>query len=467
MAFSFLSRRKKEEQNYSPMQNFSRAPQQQQQNQDPYAIASMADGRVRYSDGSIRGQVRQPAQTPQPKKQASQPQQANAPNIYQQYAQQRGQQTQQRIGDVGQRAQQQVNLQKKLQQSRADTLGNIADLSGQSYKNYTDQLRGGLDIRRGTAERQIGSVRRDYDQQRLQNEQSRQERMKGLENTLASLGTLQSSAFGNVGARINQGAERMDRQAQRQLNNTTADIRDQVRLAENEVESLIAQEGNRYRQQLAQIQGSLDENSIQYQQAVQAITDQANQRINSLLDNLDKFTYDAQMQMMGRQQGETGGLSQQFLQTGQPATREDMLYAAQNPDAVDEIQRMVSGGVTPQEMQERQRTMSLVDELLNSNLTPVSGAIGQLGFLQNLGIGSNQRAALNQLIGRLALDERGKLRGQGQISDRETQMLQDAVTRLNTPGLSQDDIKRELMRIKQTLGGSLQSINQPDRLGIL
>lgn len=53
---------------------------------------------------------------------------------------------------------------------------------------------------------------------------------------------------------------------------------------------------------------------------------------------------------------------------------------------------------------------------------------------------------------RLALNERGKLKGQGQVSDKESEMLNKAVSILST-GLSKDAFLKELQRLRSTIQG--------------
>ncbi len=454
MAFSFLTRmnRRRDEEQNQP-QAYSSTNQTQQKTQEPYEVQSLADGRVRYSDGSVRGTVRQPVERQPRQTQPTQPtyQRPTQQSLTNQYIQNRATSAGNRIGNIEDRFNQNADTQKQIFETRNKTLQNIGDISGQSFNQYANQLRGGLDIQKGTADRQIGTARQDYTDQQYQNERARQERMKGLEGTLASLGTLQSSAFGNLGARINQGAERQDRSAQRNLNTRIADIQDSVRLAENEAEGLIQQEANRYRQQIAQLSGSMDENSLKYKQAVSALSAQADERINGILDSLDQFSYEAQLAQLQQESGP----SATFLQTGQPQTREDYIWMMENPDKYQEAFRgIVPQQITPEEQNARQQTMGLIEELYGSDLSPLSGVYGRTGLGTFAGSGANTKAALNQLIGRLVVDERGKLKGQGQISDREQMILQDAVTRLNTPGLNQEDIKAELSRIYNTLSGN-------------
>jgi hypothetical protein len=56
-------------------------------------------------------------------------------------------------------------------------------------------------------------------------------------------------------------------------------------------------------------------------------------------------------------------------------------------------------------------------------------------------------STIEQIQGILAVDARGKLKGQGQISDSETAMLEKSLTILKSKGISPEEAKREIARI--------------------
>lgn len=293
--FSFLNRKKKKDDKTNQARADLRNPAVYKTSQD-YANLLIQGAGNPEPQQQPRQQVQRQQQPSQP--QQPQPQQPQRPSPTQQYISRMGNNAQQRASQAEQRAQQQQELQKQLTQGRQNTLQKIGGIQDQAFDKYVNQVRGGVDIQRGTAKRQIGQTESNYYDQKRQNEQARRERMKGLEGTLASLGTLQSSAMGNIGAKINMGAERQDRQAQQQMSDRVADIQDQVRLAENQAEGLIQQEAANYQMQKAQLAQSMDENSIEFKQAVNALDDQADQRINKILDSFDEFSYNAQLQML-------------------------------------------------------------------------------------------------------------------------------------------------------------------------
>ena len=57
------------------------------------------------------------------------------------------------------------------------------------------------------------------------------------------------------------------------------------------------------------------------------------------------------------------------------------------------------------------------------------------------------KGAVEQLINMLTVDERGKLKGQGQITEGETAMLKAAVTQMQKRGLGEAAISRELAKL--------------------
>lgn len=243
---------------------------------------------------------------PTPQQQYQAPPAPSATSLTNQYLAQRGQSATDRIAGLQDRAKGQIDLQQQLYDSRNKTLGNIGNIQKESFGNYADQLRQGLGLQQQTAQRQQGEAQQLYDESKYYNEQARKERMKGLEGTLASLGTLQSSALGNIGAKINMGAERQDRSAQRELSSRVADIQDQYRLAENQTEGLIQQEADRYRQQVELLAGQMDTNSLEFRQAVSEIANKAEDNINSILDSFDNFAYNANLEMIKAQTPDAG-----------------------------------------------------------------------------------------------------------------------------------------------------------------
>lgn len=460
----FSRRRKKDEpqysQNpYSQQANFSsvtgeqkyiKPPQQQNYSQNYSQPKNYSSQQPNYSSADGRQMyVAPPKQTQQPQRRPIQnqpqqtPQQPTQNQLLQNYMGNRGQRVVDRVGQIQNQAQDAADLQAELAEKRASTLSNLQGMATDAYGQYANQVRSGADIQRKSGERQIGETQDIYEDQRYSNEKSRQERMRGLESTLASLGTLQSSAFNNVGAMVNQGAERMDRQDQRARNARIAEIQDAVAMAENQAEQLIQQEGARYLQQMEMLRGQFDENSIEYKQALQQIAEQANNNINNILDGYDQFSYEAQMQMLQDQQEQENQLSDIFLTTGQPQNRADYEWLMENPD----FQNKQSGQM--EEQMQAQNALNIANELIEENL----GA--ETGVIQSRLPAITQRtqdtiSKIEQLKATLELAAAGQLKGQGQVSEGEREILRRAASGLDR-ARSEDEFRRALMQAKQIL----------------
>lgn len=94
-------------------------------------------------------------------------------------------------------------------------------------------------------------------------------------------------------------------------------------------------------------------------------------------------------------------------------------------------------------------SIALIDQIandpaLNTAVGPIDQYVGKARDLA----GVNRFQALNdQLVGKLSLAQAGKLKGQGQISDKERAMLAAAATALGR-GLGEQDYRNELGKIR-------------------
>lgn len=96
----------------------------------------------------------------------------------------------------------------------------------------------------------------------------------------------------------------------------------------------------------------------------------------------------------------------------------------------------------------KKQTTELVDELLGRDTGAITGVKNPFKSLT----GENQytKNLVDQLTSRLSIDGRSKLKGSGQISDYESQLLAKSVSALNT-NLSNADFQRELTKIRAIL----------------
>jgi hypothetical protein len=124
----------------------------------------------------------------------------------------------------------------------------------------------------------------------------------------------------------------------------------------------------------------------------------------------------------------------------------------------------MAGDVQPdvkqqQEANEVQQTLDLISRLREDKARPIA-----TGPLEGRGLGrlkdnsgyERVKALHDQLVGRLQLAQAGKLKGQGQVSDREREMLMKAATAL-TRNLADQDYVNELANVETILRGKLGS----------
>lgn len=98
--------------------------------------------------------------------------------------------------------------------------------------------------------------------------------------------------------------------------------------------------------------------------------------------------------------------------------------------------------------QAKSEAVELAGELLNRDTGAVTGLPNPLKYLT----GENQytKALIDQLKAKLSVEARSKMKGTGQISDYESQLLAKSVSALNY-GMSNEDFKTELGRIMDVL----------------
>lgn len=146
--------------------------------------------------------------------------------------------------------------------------------------------------------------------------------------------------------------------------------------------------------------------------------------------------------------------SQQKFQGGQgDLNRGNALRIAgmngQNALAVANVRHPDTAGA--QQQNEVQDTLALIDQIasdpaLSANVGPIDSR--GLGFVRDPGGNARFTSLHDQLVGKMSLAQAGKLKGQGQISDKERAMLAAAATALNR-GLQDPDYKNELGKVRK------------------
>jgi len=105
--------------------------------------------------------------------------------------------------------------------------------------------------------------------------------------------------------------------------------------------------------------------------------------------------------------------------------------------------------------QEKQRTVGLIDEILERDTKPVTGALRLGGSIPGSPAVAT-KAKVDQLKALLSVDAREKMKGTGQISDYESKLLQQSVAALK-PSMSDEDFRAELDKIRGVLSKGLDN----------
>jgi hypothetical protein len=143
-----------------------------------------------------------------------------------------------------------------------------------------------------------------------------------------------------------------------------------------------------------------------------------------------------------------------------PMTGQLIYHAPDRPEKPSSGAGAVQADVKQQqEANEVQQTLDLISRLREDKARPIA-----TGPLEGRGLGrlkdnsgyERVKALHDQLVGRLQLAQAGKLKGQGQVSDREREMLMKAATAL-TRNLADQDYVNELANVETILRGKLGS----------
>lgn len=131
------------------------------------------------------------------------------------------------------------------------------------------------------------------------------------------------------------------------------------------------------------------------------------------------------------------------------------------------------GGESDKEKKESEaktktKALTLVDELLKRDTGAVTGARNP--FKYATGEAQYTKALLDQIKALLSIEGRSALKGSGQISDFEVKMLEDSMSALATNKngnyiLKNEDLKKELLKIQEALGGEANSQTAPTSQG--
>lgn len=269
-------------------------------------------------------------------------------------------------------------------------------------------------------------------------------------NRFAALGTTSSYGAGsygqaqeNVESDFNRFTQQGLRSKEQNLFEIDKALQDYEIEAQTTLDGLEASLENTIRQ----IQSDINMNNIEKQNALDSLFSDYQAKVLRVYADYYKALKNAVLKKVCR---EANSLS--FDDQGQPLNQVSYEWMLNNPDKFGSA--FESGNVA-----EKQNLIGLVNQALTTNLGPVSGIGGAFGITTKFGEGLNTKALIDQIKGSLTLEAREKLKGQGQISDDETQMLANSVSKLQY-GMTEAALKKELREIKNVLEGKYRYAGQ-------
>lgn len=443
----------------------------------PYAMASMADGGVKYSDGSVKypnGKVNPQAPTTP---------QAPTAEIKTNAGREKT------MGDLWN---EQLGMNKNIAQGQLDfgqkvtdeAVGNIRTSYDAQIKNVLDQipfleqmnesekselLAAVEDLKKAGALNKE-NINAEFDRSLKQAAQSKRTTDAQRQNTFAALGTLDSGgAMGFTGQQQNADEEFLSGQQEtlRQRANKISTLEIDLSTAERKAKKLITEQSLKFNEAVRAIkanasllgnekEAAIRQKYLEFEGQVKGIQDQLAQMQYNV--EVEKIQYAQQMKLM-EEQSKGPNLSDEFIATGNPVTREDFIYRTSNPKAFEgKLGANVQAGAEKQEM------IELIDKLAGGDIGAITGVL-RTGWVPGTQ-GALTKNYFNQLKGMLSLENRSKMKGSGAISDFEAKTLDRAASALGQ-NLSEDQFRAVLNDLRINLGrGAPAAGNANDPLGL-
>lgn len=327
--------------------------------------------------------------------------------------------------------------QQRLREQEGRLVG-AKDRSVASMKGYMDDLTARAEEDRIRAEDEAGATQK-------KSIQAGREEQARLQNLFGDLGSIDSSVFQDQAIKAEQrGTERfMDIDKMKMQEIQEIDRTRRAGLAE--AESALYEIESNFADQIAYINDTMIQGSEQHKLAVNQLWRDTQDAILQLSDSV------TQMEMEQAQKlAEAGAsqLSEGFLTSGQPQTRADYEWMRNNPDKYGQF------GAQDVRENEVSRTVSLIDEVLRGDLGAQTGLRGKIGWESLWGENLNTRTNIDNIKGNLELAAAGKLKGQGQISEGEREILRRAASRI-VYGMTDSALREALNEAKTILYNSV------------
>ena len=313
-------------------------------------------------------------------------------------------------------------------------------------KGYFQQ---GLDTARQRAEYAKGNIEDEYGTLQRQAAQTRKESANRIAGRFAQLNTGDSWGYGshrqaqeNIESDFNRFTQENLKKKQQQKFEIDSNLQDYELKAQQKIDELA---GN-LESTIAQIQSNINMNNLDKQNAMDEVVAKYEDALNAVDTDMNKVYENYYNQLA---ELEKDSLSEGFMKNRVPETETDFRFMYDHPDEYADI---IGGGQTTTQTKQKQKALDLVDQLLNANTEGLTGRM-RFGWSDE---SRNTEGILKQLSAELQLEEARRMKGQGQMSDSERQILKDAIASFNLdangrPRVTNERFQQILREMKQGL----------------
>lgn len=347
-----------------------------------------------------------------------------------------------------------------LKQSLDSYKGNRAE-DVNAYNKVVDRNKENARTASGTSQRRLAETRRQT--------------MGQTEKTYANLGTIDSygtGSFTETNANTDTEFLRMTNENFKLLDDQIFKLDTDAQAYKRQSDEKVQAEESKFNDAVIQINNLLGKNELAKTQAIR----QAQQLLASkkaeiqdeyegLMLKNEKEKVDAQKAIeletaKGQEVANAWkSTSPEFQASGKVVNMNDMMFVNKYKDAYETMLKNSGFKGTGEISSDKQKIIQNIDDVLNSgNLGRISGFQGTVGLWP----GSkeiNTKGQLEQIKALTTLENRQKLKGQGQISDKETALLEAASNILNYGG-SEEQIIDVLKQLRDEMStGQVKSLN--------
>lgn len=309
-------------------------------------------------------------------------------------------------------------------------------------------------------ERQKSQTRDYYGEAQRGAAQTLRETQGQTQRTFANLGTLDSRGEGSFAQANENTMSDFNRFTQQNLKaqaDKLSEIDAAVAQAERSARETIAVEEQKMNQLARDIQYAIANNNLS---EAKELTDAYNQSQSYIYDIQDglaqtKYAFALEQQKLENEIAKTQSFTPEFMATGVPTNQAEYEFLIKNKKDMDSLYGTgKTSGVT-------QNAISAIDQLLQMDTNPITGLLRGGGtWVGSLtGTGQAQQGLYDQIRSLLTLDNIQYLKGTGQISDKEQEILTNASSRIR-PGMGDAEFRQALEELRAQLSGqqSLSSI---------